>query len=211
MINLTLRQNTFNFMNLILPKYVSALPVAFVAALALAGCNTGATPESNNASTSDAPVAMASAEPAPAEPEAKMGPPGPPPEAQTQMGGGYDKRPFKGNGKVIKTKSGLQYEEMTVGKGVAPKTGQQVTVHYTGTLKDGTKFDSSRDKGEPFTFGIGQGQVIAGWDEGVISMKVGGRRKLIIPSDLGYGERGAGGVIPPNAQLIFDVELLGVQ
>ena len=112
---------------------------------------------------------------------------------------------------MTKTPSGLQYEDTVEGTGPSPAAGQTVKVHYTGTLTDGTKFDSSRDRGQPFSFQIGVGQVIKGWDEGVLSMKVGGRRKLTIPADLGYGARGAGGVIPPNATLIFDVELLGVE
>jgi peptidylprolyl isomerase len=111
---------------------------------------------------------------------------------------------------VIKTPSGLQYIDLVVGTGASPQTGQIVSVHYTGTLENGTKFDSSRDRGQPFKFKIGVGQVIKGWDEGVGSMKVGGQRQLIIPPHLGYGESGAGGVIPPNATLIFDVELLGI-
>ncbi|MEM9089278.1 MAG: FKBP-type peptidyl-prolyl cis-trans isomerase [Cyanobacteria bacterium P01_F01_bin.53] len=111
---------------------------------------------------------------------------------------------------VITTDSGLQYVVIAEGDGAQPQTGQRVFVHYVGTLEDGTKFDSSRDRGRPFDFTIGQGQVIKGWDEGVGMMKVGDRRKLIIPPDLGYGARGAGGVIPPNATLIFDVELLRI-
>jgi peptidylprolyl isomerase len=114
-------------------------------------------------------------------------------------------------GTVTKTSSGLVYEDIVVGTGETPKPGQRVTVHYTGTLTNGSKFDSSRDRNEPFTFVIGQGQVIKGWDEGLSTMKVGGRRKLTIPPELGYGARGAGGVIPPNATLVFDVELLGVK
>ncbi|MEC4982972.1 MAG: FKBP-type peptidyl-prolyl cis-trans isomerase [Oscillatoria sp. PMC 1068.18] len=111
---------------------------------------------------------------------------------------------------AITTGSGLKYVEIQEGTGSTPKPGQTVVVHYTGTLEDGTKFDSSRDRGSPFSFKIGVGQVIKGWDEGVGMMKEGGRRKLIIPPELGYGSRGAGGVIPPNATLIFDVELLEI-
>lgn len=108
------------------------------------------------------------------------------------------------------TRTGLGYIDIVVGTGATPKTGDKVTVHYTGYLIDGKKFDSSVDRKEPFTFTLGVGQVIKGWDEGVATMNVGGKRKLIIPSTLGYGSRGAGGVIPPNAELIFDVELLGI-
>ena len=112
---------------------------------------------------------------------------------------------------AVTTASGLQYTDIAVGKGPVPTPGQTVVVHYTGTLENGTKFDSSRDRGEPFSFALGQGQVIPGWDEGLASMHIGGRRWLHIPSKLAYGERGAGGVIPPNAPLIFDVELLSVK
>jgi len=112
---------------------------------------------------------------------------------------------------VVTTPSGLKYVEVKEGTGATPQTGQTVEVHYTGTLEDGTKFDSSRDRGQPFDFKIGLGQVIKGWDEGLSTMKVGGQRQLIIPPELGYGARGAGGVIPPNAILHFDVELLGVK
>jgi FKBP-type peptidyl-prolyl cis-trans isomerase len=113
--------------------------------------------------------------------------------------------------KVVTTPSGLKYIELAEGTGATPQTGQTVVVHYTGTLEDGTKFDSSRDRKSPFSFKIGVGQVIKGWDEGLSTMKIGDRRQLIIPPELGYGARGAGGVIPPNATLIFDVELLEIK
>lgn len=111
----------------------------------------------------------------------------------------------------VTTDSGLQYIDDVVGSGDAPVKGKRVSVHYTGRLTDGKKFDSSVDRGQPFEFTIGVGQVIRGWDEGVMSMRVGGKRQLIIPPDLGYGARGAPPVIPPNAELVFDVELLGVR
>lgn len=113
------------------------------------------------------------------------------------------------------TASGLQYNDLTVGAGALPKAGQTAKVHYTGWLYEngvkGKKFDSSVDRGQPFEFPLGQGMVIKGWDEGVATMKIGGKRELIIPPALGYGARGAGGVIPPNATLLFEVELLGVR
>ncbi len=112
---------------------------------------------------------------------------------------------------LITTKSGLAYKDLTIGTGQEAKDGDTVTVHYTGRLKDGTKFDSSVDRDEPFSFRIGAGKVIKGWDEGVAGMKEGGKRKLVIPPDLGYGARGAGKIIPPNATLTFEVELLKVQ
>jgi FKBP-type peptidyl-prolyl cis-trans isomerase FkpA len=116
---------------------------------------------------------------------------------------------------MITTPSGLQYEDTTVGSGAEAAPGQHVHVHYTGWLynneQQGAKFDSSHDRNDPFAFSLGAGMVIKGWDEGVAGMKIGGKRTLIIPPALGYGARGAGGAIPPNATLIFDVELLGVK
>jgi FKBP-type peptidyl-prolyl cis-trans isomerase len=112
---------------------------------------------------------------------------------------------------VIHTASGLGYVELAEGKGATPAPGQTVSVHYTGWLESGKKFDSSVDRGQPLEFPIGRGQVIKGWDEGVGTMKVGGKRKLIIPAALAYGDRGAGGVIPPGATLIFEVELLAAR
>ena len=111
---------------------------------------------------------------------------------------------------ITTTASGLQIEEVRLGDGDSAAAGQFVSVHYTGWLTDGTKFDSSKDRNEPFDFPLGQRNVIAGWDEGVQGMRVGGVRKLTIPPQLGYGARGAGGVIPPNATLIFEVELLDI-
>jgi peptidylprolyl isomerase len=117
--------------------------------------------------------------------------------------------------KPMTTSSGLQVVDTKVGAGATPRAGQTAVVHYTGWLSDngrkGKKFDSSVDRNEPFEFPLGQGRVIKGWDEGVATMKIGGKRTLIVPPQLGYGARGAGGVIPPNATLIFDVELLGVK
>ncbi len=111
---------------------------------------------------------------------------------------------------ALTSASGLVYEDITVGSGASAQAGQQVSVHYTGWLVDGAKFDSSKDRNDPFNFKLGAGNVIKGWDEGVQGMQVGGVRKLTIPPQLGYGARGAGGVIPPNATLIFEVELLGI-
>ena len=121
----------------------------------------------------------------------------------------------KSESKMTKTSSGLQYEDTKVGTGATPQKGQTCVMHYTGWLWEngakGKKFDSSLDRGTPFSFPIGQGHVIKGWDEGVATMKVGGKRTLLIPPDLGYGSRGAGGAIPPNATLLFEVELLDVK
>ncbi|MBC7808292.1 MAG: FKBP-type peptidyl-prolyl cis-trans isomerase [Akkermansiaceae bacterium] len=137
------------------------------------------------------------------------GPPAPPPGPKAP--GDFDKAPFKGNGKVVKTDSGLQYEDMTIGKGATAEPGKTCFMHYTGTLTDGSKFDSSRDRGQPFDFQLGAGMVIKGWDEGVAGMKVGGRRKLTIPYQIAYGEEGRPPTIPPKATLLFDVELMDVR
>jgi FKBP-type peptidyl-prolyl cis-trans isomerase FkpA len=110
----------------------------------------------------------------------------------------------------ITTPSGLKYDDTIEGSGAAASAGQTVSVHYTGWLENGDKFDSSKDRNDPFRFRLGAGQVIRGWDEGVQGMKVGGTRRLTIPADLGYGARGAGGVIPPHATLVFEVELLEI-
>lgn len=117
----------------------------------------------------------------------------------------------KTDAQATTTASGLQYIDFKVGDGPSPQKGETAIVHYTGWLDDGKKFDASRDHGKPFGFKVGAGQVIKGWDEGVASMKVGGSRRLIVPPELGYGARGAGNVIPPNARLTFDVELLEIR
>jgi peptidylprolyl isomerase len=128
-----------------------------------------------------------------------------------QSGGNRAQAPTPGPDGAVTTASGLKYVDEVVGTGESPKTGQSVTVHYTGTLENGTKFDSSLDQGRPFTFRIGTGSVIAGWDEGLMTMRVGGKRRLIIPPNLGYGAAGSPPKIPPNSTLIFEVELLGVK
>ena len=118
--------------------------------------------------------------------------------------------PMKVNGQPTTAASGLQYWDIVVGTGATAAPGSTVKVHYSGFLTNGVKFDSSRDRGEPFSFPLGAGQVIKGWDQGIAGMKVGGQRQLRIPPQLGYGAEGAGRTIPPNATLVFDVELLGI-
>lgn len=143
------------------------------------------------------------------------------PGAQNQSDSNLNPNPSNANGASsmtqpptqgqVTTPTGLVYEDIIVGNGPSPKEGQTAVVHYTGWLTNGTKFDSSVDRAEPFKFPVGLGHVIKGWDEGVATMKVGGKRKLTVPAHLGYGARGAGGVIPPNATLIFEVQLLGIE
>jgi len=134
-----------------------------------------------------------------------------PTPTETEPPTGVEGGPPAVSGEPIITETGLQYIDIVVGTGDSAQSGQTVEVHYTGWLADGTKFDSSRDRGQPFSFVLGAGRVIAGWDEGVADMKVGGERRLIIPPELGYGESGYPPVIPANAQLIFDVELLAIK
>lgn len=122
-----------------------------------------------------------------------------------------DKKPSSKEPAMVESPTGLKYQDLVVGTGTEAKSGDRVRVHYTGWLDDGTKFDSSLDRGTPFQFRLGAGMVIAGWDEGVAGMKVGGKRRLVIPPGLAYKDRGAGGVIPPNATLTFEVELLDTQ
>lgn len=132
----------------------------------------------------------------------------PAPAVKTKQG---DPKKMTDTDKVITTPSGLKYIDIQEGTGPSPVAGKTVIVHYTGTLEDGKKFDSSVDRGDPLRFPIGKGVVIKGWDEGLMSMKVGGKRKLIIPADLGYGDRAIPGVIPANSTLLFDVELIAIE
>jgi FKBP-type peptidyl-prolyl cis-trans isomerase len=163
-------------------------------ALALAGCNSTTTTTGGSSSSSTSATGSSSTSATTAAPPAAA--------SGTEA---------TAAAKEITMPNGLKYVDLKVGDGQIAETGMTAQVHYTGWLTDGTKFDSSVDRGQPFSFKLGAGQVIRGWDEGVKGMRVGGKRKLTIPPDMGYGAAGAGGVIPPNATLVFDVELLGVQ
>jgi FKBP-type peptidyl-prolyl cis-trans isomerase FkpA len=185
-----------------------ALVLVIALAVMLAGCKSQQASESQTSSTTTTaarPAQPAASAPAPAaKPAAAASKESANVEAARKLGTASENP-------VVATASGLEYIDVKVGAGAEAKAGQMVSVHYTGWLVNGTKFDSSVDRGQPFKFPLGGGRVIKGWDEGVAGMKVGGVRKLIIPSDLGYGSSGAGGVIPPNATLVFEVQLLGVQ
>ena len=174
--------------------------------LALAGCKGDDKKDAAPAAKPATPSAEKTAQPA-TQPAAQ--PAAQPAQAPAAQPAATPTPPTGGT--LVTTPSGLKYEELKVGDGATPQQGQTVVVHYTGWLTNGTKFDSSVDRGQPFKFVLGRGMVIKGWDEGLSTMKIGGKRKLTIPPELGYGARGAGGVIPPNATLVFDVELLGVQ
>ena len=180
------------------------LVIALAAAVLLSGCKAKETPTATApaepAATAEAPKAPAPEAPKPASPTGKEEAV----EAARKLG-------TPSENPVVAAASGLKYIDVKAGEGTEAVADKNVSVHYTGWLVNGTKFDSSVDRGTPFQFPVGAGRVIRGWDEGVAGMKVGGVRKLIIPSDLGYGARGAGNVIPPNATLIFEVQLLGVQ
>jgi len=195
------------------------LALAGLGILAVVGCQPKAQPEpppitnmSPPKSAEPAPAGTASTEPAGTPAPTKEGATSPAPEtkATTEPTKGEAGAAEPGKGKMVTTPSGLKYEDVKVGTGPEPKAGQTVVVHYTGTLDDGTKFDSSRDRNEPFSFTLGAHEVIPGWDEGIATMKVGGRRNLIVPPELGYAAEQKG-PIPPNSTLHFDVELLEIK
>jgi FKBP-type peptidyl-prolyl cis-trans isomerase len=170
------------------------IPMVLIAGLALWGCKGGSKQAGEGSAAPQKTEATTQTQT--------------PPQPQTQQSSG----PPPINVQAMITASGLSIQDIVVGSGAAAAKGSNVSVHYTGWLQDGKKFDSSVDRGQPFDVQIGVGNVIKGWDEGVVGMKVGGKRRLVIPPQLGYGEKGAGrGLIPPNAVLIFDVELMGVK
>lgn len=180
-----------------------AIPVSLLMGLLMTGCSgynqspsSGEAPATATRASTVSAQATAAAQcpPSPPAPAAIPGVPAAPAEAKT-----------------VTTPSGLQYIDITSGTGAAAQAGQTANVNYTGWLLNGTKFDSSLDRGQPFSFPLGGGQVIKGWDEGVVNMHVGGKRRLIVPPDLAYGNKGAGGVIPACSTLVFDVDLLGVK
>lgn len=176
--------------------------IFLLVSLSVAACSGEHTAGANSADTASAAAPAAAPATSPAPESAAMG-----------SASGITFAPSLGvdMNAMTKTATGLAYKDTKVGTGPVAKAGQTATVQYTGWLPDGTKFDSSRDRKEPFQFPLGAHRVIPGWDEGVAGMHVGGRRLLVVPPDLGYGAAGAGGVIPPNATLVFDVELLGVK
>lgn len=179
--------------------------------LSLVGCTNPPAPSTTETTT--AVSVDTTAAPPPSTPSASETPAasGTPTASGTPAASGVPGWSEKPAAPPVTTKSGLKYQVYKKGKGAEAKAGSTVSVHYSGYLTNGTKFDSSVDRGQPFDFGLGQGQVIAGWDEGVAGMKIGEKRKLTIPANLGYGDRGAGDAIPPGATLVFDVELLGVK
>lgn len=187
-------------------KYV--LIFAAVAAIALLiGCSKKKSEPESGAAPGTSATQPDSTANAPATSPSANAPVAPPPTTEPPK----DHTAMVKPGAPVKTPDGLEYTDTKIGTGATARPGAAVRVHYTGWLTSGKKFDSSVDRHEPFTFVLGRGDVIKGWDEGVAGMKVGGKRKLRIPPALGYGAAGAGGVIPPNATLIFDIELLGLQ